>query len=145
MITSSGLDNVGSVQKDPKLPTTLFLRRVQQCLLFLKLNISLRSLAIGRRQNFSLLFVAFFCFAFLSLFLFFLLPRNYKALFWWEKICTKIPRIVKLFSKRKYRWEVEQHSYWSFCVNLLIAFFLCRVFGVEIIHSCSIFSATSQE
>ena len=30
---------------------------------------------------------------------------------------------MKLFSKRKYRWEVEQHSYWSFCVNLLIAFF----------------------
>ena len=65
--------------------------------------------------------MAFFCFAFLLPF--FLLLGNYKALFWWEKICTKIPRIVKLFSKGKYRWEVEQDSYWSFCVNLLMAFF----------------------
>lgn len=65
--------------------------------------------------------MAFFCFAFLSPF--HLLLGNYKALFWWKKIGTKIPRTVKLFSKRKYRWEVEQDSYWSFCVNLLMAFF----------------------
>ena len=52
--------------------------------------------------------------------------------------------IVKIFSKRKYRWEVEQDSYWSFCVNFLMAFFLCGVFGVEIVHSCSIFGAAMQ-
>ena len=38
--------------------------------------------------------MAFFCFAFLSQV--FLLLGNYKALFWWEKISTKIPRIVKI-------------------------------------------------
>ena len=144
MITSGGLDNVGLVQKDPKPPTTLFLHRLQQCLLFLKLNISLKSLDMGRRQNFCPSF-SWLSFALLFFRHFFrLLLGNYKALFWWVKICTKIPRIVKLFSKRKYRWEVEQDSYWSFCVNLLMAFFLCWVFGVEIIHSCSIFSAATQ-
>ena len=71
MVPSGGLDNVGLVQKDPKLPTTLSLCRIQQCLLFLKLSISLQvwawvedKISVSPFRGFLLLCFSFSIFSF---------------------------------------------------------------------------------
>ena len=145
MVTSGGLDNVGLVQKDPKLPTTFFLRWVQQCLLSLKLNISLQSLGMGRRQNFC------FSFSWLSFALLFF-PR---FIFCWA--ITRLCFDGKRFAQKSQGWWNNIYSVKGstggqlnkilievFVLIFWWLFFLCRVFGVEIIHSCSIFRAAMQ-